>query len=112
MIHYFSLPGLSNCFLYLLELIGSTWTWDIKKNLFEKKHFSLFWFFKSQSLSVSVKSEGCEIIPHPVREHFCLFRRGWGGYLLQVKSQSFSAKGQGESAPNETRELHVCACVF
>lgn len=25
MIHYFSLPGLSNCFLYLFKLISCTW---------------------------------------------------------------------------------------
>lgn len=34
--------------------------------------------------------------------------------LLQVNSQSFSAKGQGESAltAKKTRKFHVCACAF
>lgn len=54
MIHYFSLPGLSNCFLYLFKLIGSTWpssgdgTSDMTRAhaaTYRNEDFSLFLFF-------------------------------------------------------------------
>lgn len=134
MIHYFSLPGLSNCFLYLFKLIGSTWPSSLDETsdmllahapVWRKEDFScLFFLFvfvnRPISISVSIKSEGCWVIPAPTageRAHLPFLEvGGWGGGrrmkidLLQVNSQSFSAKGQGESAltANRTHELRVC----
>lgn len=138
MIHYFSLPGLSNCFLYLFKLIGSTWPSSLdqtggvihtRATVFQKRGFffvyCLFWFwFFFLNHPDSIKSEGCEVIPAPAAVKRARLPFPWGGAviyrcrrmkidLLQVNSQSFAAKGQGESAltASKTRQFRVCACV-